>query len=161
MVEEALLIEEGIQLWVLLPLCILSISVAIIRHYLTISPKSQKNTVHRESEGTNFSKETRAYTGKGGFDVYAAFLEPKMINEILQQNVASVLANIVLWGFVSHYFGSIIVFHLPFSVPFCFRPVLQKGLDIDSIPPSYITAESLFLILQIAQRPLIRRLVHV
>ena len=179
MADTDLLIDPDICFWVLFPLCIATISFGVIRHYLTQSSEKslsaeeieQKETVKRVNHlltAKNMPKDeymeeyNKLADPKTGLlrktfksDQLTKLLDPIAMNESVKRNIFSFLPNMAMMNFVSNFYGGIIVAKLPFEFPACLRPLLQKGIGLDTLPMHYVSATSMFFILLLIQRPIV------
>ncbi|KNH07504.1 PRTase-like protein [Perkinsela sp. CCAP 1560/4] len=178
-------LDPLIHVWVLLPLCALIFSFGVVKQYILLwcAEESTPSAVREEIaasmrrtrhllSGDNideafFISEYRSLTdpknGKLKTLIQPSSLEnifdSRFMQKTLTRNVMGFLPNIAMVQFIDHFFSGVFVFRLPFAFPSCLRPLIQRGVDIDSISTSYVTALSFYFVILFAQAPFVDLLV--
>ena len=72
---------------------------------------------------------------------------PDMMQGMLKQQLGGLVPQIGMGAFVSYFFSGFILGRVPFSLSPKFRVMLQRGIDLPSLDPSYFTSLSYYILL--------------
>lgn len=73
-------------------------------------------------------------------------LDPSMMTGMLTNNLAMIVPQIALVSWVSFFFSGFVLVKLPFPSTLRFKLMLQQGITLDSIDPSYVSSLSLYFL---------------
>jgi hypothetical protein len=65
----------------------------------------------------------------------------------MMQNMATIVPNMLQFGWVSYFFSGFVIVYLPFPLTDRFKSMLQRGIMLKSLDPSYASSISWYLIL--------------
>ncbi|PXF49028.1 ER membrane protein complex subunit 3 [Gracilariopsis chorda] len=168
-------LDRSLQLWVLLPITIVTILMNLLkRNLLKLIVREPPTTLHKTRDANLLNRaqtfrkncfavskiqfEARRYyfsQGKGPLykpPVRASAMSPLMNPDSLANQVLSVVINIIpqmLLGVWARYtFAGVVVCRLPFTLTPRFRPMLQSGLDIasQSLDLRYVSSLSWYVL---------------
>jgi len=72
--------------------------------------------------------------------------DPSMMVGMLKQNVAMIVPNMLMMGWVSYFFSGFVLVKLPFPLTDSFRSMLQRGINLRSLDVSYVSSLSWYFI---------------
>jgi len=72
--------------------------------------------------------------------------DPLAMMGMLKQNMAMIIPNMVLMGWVSYFFSGFVLLKLPFSLTDSFKQMLQRGVNLRSLDVSYVSSISWYFI---------------
>eukprot|EP00347_Sterkiella_histriomuscorum_P016616 403352504 len=89
-----------------------------------------------------FCKENEGYLNKkvGGVNPMA-MMNPDMMSNMMKQNVQGMF-NIFLFSVVGSFFSGFIIAQVPFPLGQKFKAILQQGLNLQALDPSYVSSMS-------------------
>lgn len=71
---------------------------------------------------------------------------------MMKQQIAGILPQLLLGGWVNYFFPGFILMKLPFGLPARFKVMLQRGMPLDNLEVSYVTSLSWYFISLIGLR---------
>lgn len=72
---------------------------------------------------------------------------PDMMQGMMKQQLSGLLPQLALGALVNFFFSGFILGRIPFSLSPKFRVMLQRGIDLPSLHPSYFTSLSYYILL--------------
>ena len=92
-----------------------------------------------------YCRENTGYLNKkvGGVNPLA-MMNPDMMGNMMKQNVQSMF-NIFLFSVVGSIFSGFIIAQVPFPLGQKFKAVLQQGLNLAALDPSYVSSMSWYV----------------
>ncbi len=77
-------------------------------------------------------------------------LEP--LKNQMGSQIGFVATNAIMMGFSGHFFGGFILVHLPFLLTNRFKVMLQSGIDLATLDPSYVSSVSWYFLVMFGLR---------
>ncbi|KAL6766150.1 hypothetical protein ACKKBG_A34895 [Auxenochlorella protothecoides x Auxenochlorella symbiontica] len=175
MVSQDLVLDRDVRDWVLIPLTVSVILMKLLQQYavkLMAAPKpseppkpedvQQKNTLARSGllranhgfiSEAGFRQRRAYFSGKEG--VLQQTFPAKGLNDMmgnpdamqgmLKQQMGGLVPQMGMGAFVNYFFSGFILGRVPFSLSPKFRPMLQRGIDLPALDPSYFTSLSFYI----------------
>lgn len=169
-------LDPNIRDWVLLPIFVVMFMQGLLRHYITQLLKDEKKvTIQAIQQGELLRRSQRlrhnnqyitpsAWRMRKSYFVNKAFKEkPKVESEgekapempaqdpmamvgMMKQNMAMIVPNMLMMGWVSYFFSGFILVKLPFPLTDRFKDMLQRGIALKTLNPSYVSSLSWYFI---------------
>jgi hypothetical protein len=73
--------------------------------------------------------------------------DPSMMSGMMKQNLLGMLPQLGMGAFVSFFFSGFVMGRIPFALTPRFKAMLQRGIDLASLDPSYFTSLSYYILL--------------
>ena len=186
--DENLLLDPQIRDSVVIPLVVMVILVGIGRTYVQQLMKSEATITADKVEemknkgllgrsqrlrrnGCFISEESfrrrKAYlvrkkTGALRKEVPGAanpMSNPMAMVDMMKGNVTFMVPNMVMMTFCSYFFNGFICLKVPFAMPSTrFKLMLQRGVDLDSLDPSYVSSVSWYFLVTFGMNGVLRLL---
>ena len=80
--------------------------------------------------------------------------DPMAMVGMMKQNLAMIVPNMLMMGWVSFFFSGFLIVKLPFGLTPRFKSMLQRGIALNSLDVSYVTSISFYIILLFGLRGL-------
>ena len=170
--HQNIILDSSIFLWVLLPLVLITLCLGAIRQFVgaalrtsTTIKKLTAKQVHAQTisfanllqaNGNVLSPEThhKAFE-KVKMDLSAKvdgmqmdqLLEGGAMNDMMKNNMLHMVPNLGMMTLVSYFFSGFVIAKFPFAVSSRFKPMVQRGVDIDSLDGNYVTSLSLYFLI--------------
>jgi len=77
----------------------------------------------------------------------AMLTNPDMMTGMLKQQLSAIVPQMLMGFVVSFFFSGFILGKIPFALSPRFRVMLQRGIDLPSLDPSYFTSLSFYILL--------------
>lgn len=169
-------LDPRIRDWVLLPIFIVMFLQGVLRHYVQVLLQDEKKVNLPALERTELLRRSQRLRGNSMFIppsalrmrkayfVQKAFKEkPKSETEgqqpempaqdplamvgMMKQNLATmILPNMIMMGWVSYFFSGFVLVKLPFPLTDRFKDMLQRGIALRTLNPSYVSSLSWYFI---------------
>lgn len=72
--------------------------------------------------------------------------------EGMKNNMMFMFSNMIMIGWISHFFSGFVLVKVPFPLTFRFKDMLQRGIDLSSLDPSYVSTLSWYFIVMFGLR---------
>ncbi|XP_069101269.1 ER membrane protein complex subunit 3-like [Argopecten irradians] len=169
-----LLLDSNIRFWVFLPIVVITFLTGIIRHYVTILLSSEKKTELQQVSDSHalirsrMLRENGKYIPKQSFMMRKHFFnhendgffkkekregvaknpmtDPNMMTDMLKGNVTNVLPMIVIGGWINWAFSGFLTTKVPFPLTLRFKPMLQRGIELQSLDASWVSSASWYFL---------------
>eukprot|EP01095_Lingulamoeba_sp_RSL-Kostka_P011035 TRINITY_DN409_c0_g1_i1.p1 TRINITY_DN409_c0_g1~~TRINITY_DN409_c0_g1_i1.p1 ORF type:complete len:245 (+),score=62.30 TRINITY_DN409_c0_g1_i1:117-851(+) len=171
MVESLLVLDDAILNWVLIPIVIVVFLVSILRtniSKLVTSERVPELKTIKEKNLLERSKYLRAYCKNIPYKSFemrkkyfekelhtdnvqsaspmSALMDPYNMKEMVKKNMAFAVSQMLLLGWVNHFFSGFLIVKLPFPLTLAFKTMLQRGMNIVDLDPSYVSALSWYFL---------------
>eukprot|EP01094_Clydonella_sp_ATCC50884_P000359 TRINITY_DN10281_c0_g1_i1.p1 TRINITY_DN10281_c0_g1~~TRINITY_DN10281_c0_g1_i1.p1 ORF type:complete len:251 (+),score=80.33 TRINITY_DN10281_c0_g1_i1:145-897(+) len=110
------------------------------RRVLLATAFDQRRAFLTDDESGMLKREIEAY------NPLTSMMDPSNGLEMMKKNISMVLSQILLMGWVNHFFSGFVVVKLPFPLTLSFRPMLQRGIDLATLDVSYVSALSWYFL---------------
>ena len=84
----------------------------------------------------------------------SAMQDPSQTMNMMKKNMAMIIPNMLLMGWVSYFFSGFVMMKLPFILSEKFKPMLQRGIMIPNLDVSYVSALSFYFVCSFGLRGL-------
>jgi len=186
--EKHLLLDPAIRDWVVLPMFIMLILVAVGRVYVSNLIKSVPVVTENDLDEMRY-KQTIAQAGRlrmnakyineHAFNIRKSYLirkkvgilrekvpgptnpmsNPMAMMDMMKGNMVYMIPNFVMMGFVSYFFSGFICLKIPFSLPsYHFKLMLQRGVDLTTLDVSYVSSLSWYFLVTFGLNGILRLL---
>jgi len=174
MAEPELLLDSSIRLWVVLPIVFITFVFGIIRHYLSVLMASDKIVTLEQVRNSQalmrcrMLRENGHYLPKPSFQMRKNFFlredgiinkgreqagqarnpmtDPSMMTDMVKGNVLNVLPMIVIGGWIQWTFSGFVTTKVPFPLTIRFKPMLQRGIELESLDASWVSSASWYFL---------------
>jgi len=96
------------------------------------------------AEGGEGSSQQQAQTAKP--DSEANPQDPFAMVGMMKQNMAGIVPNMLLMAWVSYFFSGFVLVKLPFGLSHRFKSMLQRGIYLRTLDPSYVSSLSWYFL---------------
>ena len=171
-----LLLDPSIRIWVFLPIVLITFLVGIIRHYISILLSSTKKVTLQQVQDSQALMRSRLLRENGKFIPKQGFLmrrhffnqeetgyfkaaakrpaqampnpmtDPSMMTDMLKGNVTNVLPMILIGGWINWTFSGFVTTRVPFPLTLRFKPMLQRGIELQSLDASWVSSASWYFL---------------
>jgi hypothetical protein len=166
-------LDPRIRDWVLMPIFLVMFMQGVLRHYATMCLKDEvkvlmgpleENQLVRRSQRLRMNNQfipPAAVRMRKAFFMQKAFKEkpkdavveapppqdPMAMMGMMKTNMFTMmLPNMVMMGWVSFFFSGFVLVRLPFPLTDRFKDMLQRGINLKSLNPSYVSSISWYFI---------------
>ncbi|XP_078487021.1 ER membrane protein complex subunit 3 [Ciona intestinalis] len=174
MAEPELLLDSSIRVWVVLPIVFITFVFGIIRHYLSLLMTSEKVVTLEQVRDSQALircrnlRENGQFIPKQSFNIRKDYLlnengfitkgknkpsqaknpmtDPSMMTDMLKGNVLNVLPMIVIGGWIQWTFSGFVTTKVPFPLTIRFKPMLQRGIELESLDASWVSSASWYFL---------------
>eukprot|EP00128_Syssomonas_multiformis_P009959 Colp12_sorted_trinity150504_noHs@7210 len=179
MIQEDLLLDPMIRDWVLIPLVLVVLLVGVLRHNVTVLIAAEKKTELQSVVDNQVLLSSRLWRANNGFVPKAAFLkrkgffndtdagvlkpkdrpaapnpmaDPTMMVEMMKGNLSMVASQVIIGGWVNYFFTGFVTTKVPFPLTVSFKQMLQRGVDLPSLNPSWVSSLSWYFLIMFGLR---------
>jgi len=110
----------------------------------------QKAFQSTDSKDGNSDTEKASQSGAGANPMG----DPFAMVGMMKQNMAMIVPNMLLMGWVSYFFSGFVLVKLPFGLYERFKAMLQRGIFLRSLDPSYVSSLSWYFLVLFGMRGL-------
>ncbi|CAK8691207.1 unnamed protein product [Clavelina lepadiformis] len=174
MSEPELLLDSSIRMWVVLPIVFITFIFGIIRHYLSLLLTSEKTVTLEQVKNSQAMIRSAKLRENGQFIPQQAFekrkqyflaedsiiikgknkpgqaknpmTDPSMMTDMMKGNVLNVLPMIVIGGWIQWTFSGFVTTKVPFPLTIRFKPMLQRGIELESLDASWVSSASWYFL---------------
>jgi hypothetical protein len=82
----------------------------------------------------------------------AAMQDPFAMLSMMKQNMAMIVPQMVMMGWISYFFSGFVLVKLPFGLSDRFKSMLQRGIGLQSLDVSYVSSLSWYFLLLFGMR---------
>ncbi|XP_061470422.1 ER membrane protein complex subunit 3-like isoform X3 [Rhineura floridana] len=148
MAAPELRLDGSIRFWVLLPVAWIAIAIGILR--LRVAGLFRGERVlgwPEQRQDTQILARSRLLRENGRFLTHQGFLmHPTMVMEMMKGNLVNVLPMILIGGWINWAFSGFVATKVPFPLTLRFKPMLQRGINLPSLDPSWVSAASWYFL---------------
>ncbi|KAI5693760.1 ER membrane protein complex subunit 3 [Diaphorina citri] len=170
-----LLLDANIRGWVFLPIVVITFLVGVLRHYISLLiGGSQKKADIQQVQDSQALLRARLLRENGKYLTRSAFqmrryyfndeevgyfltqkrtapasnpmTDPSMMTEMLKGNLTNVLPMIVIGGWINWMFSGFVTTKVPFPLTLRFKPMLQRGIELLSLDPAWVSSASWYFL---------------
>mmetsp|Transcript_49755 Transcript_49755/g.113016 ORF Transcript_49755/g.113016 Transcript_49755/m.113016 type:complete len:307 (-) Transcript_49755:199-1119(-) len=183
---ELLTLDANIRDWVVLPMFVIMVFVNLLRHYVQMLLKSDKQidpkeirykqTLTRSSylrrNGAFLSEEAwktrKAYFTNKESGVLneqglpkggmnaASMMNPMTMLDMMKGNITFIVPNMAMMAIINQFFQGFVLVKVPFSLTNRFKSMLHRGVDLSTLDVSYVSSLSWYFLLMFGLRGLIK-----
>nr|XP_060618770.1 ER membrane protein complex subunit 3-like [Anolis sagrei ordinatus] len=165
----------SIRFWVLLPVAWIALAVGILRLRVAGLWRGERVLGWREQrQDTQILARSRLLRENGRFLTPQGFLmrkhyfnnpesgffrktkrkiqprnpltDPTMVMEMMKGNIVNVLPMILVGGWINWAFSGFVATKVPFPLTLRFKPMLQRGINLPSLDPSWVSSASWYFL---------------
>ncbi|MES1913302.1 MAG: hypothetical protein MHM6MM_005500 [Cercozoa sp. M6MM] len=170
-----LVLDPAIKTWVLFPVMLVVLCVGLLRHYVSQLLKSKpaapsRKKMHR-SQMLQRCKRLRAHghllspaavrrrqqwLSQKGLESVRWQTDPNGMPQDMDQmssamgqmkgSMMMIVPNILSMTFINYMFSGFVLLRLPFPLTEAFKPMLQRGISLRSLDPSYVSSLSWYFL---------------
>lgn len=169
-----LLLDSSIRLWVVLPIVLITLMVGVCRHFLSLALRGD-NRPELEQLGdsqvlirSRILREHGKYIPRQSFIMRKHFFndkelgffkktkrkvvpknpltDPSMLTDMMKGNLTNMLPMILIGGWINWAFSGFVTTKVPFPLTLRFKPMLQRGIDLVSLDPSWVSSASWYFL---------------
>lgn len=169
-----LLIDSNIRTCVFLPIVVITFLVGILRHYVSVLTTSTKQADIQQVQDSQVLMRSRMLRENGGnlpkssFHMRRHFFnnedsgyfktqkrtspaqnpmsDPSLMTDMIKGNLTNVLHVIVIGGWINWMFSGFVTTKVPFPLTLRFKPMLQRGIELQSLDPSWVSSASWYFL---------------
>jgi len=177
-----LMLDPSIRDWVLIPIGIIMFFMGILRNNVTKMMRKDVPAKLEQVQHNNQLMRARrlranaAYIPQHGFNsrkVYfcakdggilmqkfeavnpmAAMQDPNVMMNMMQGNMAMMVPQMAMMGIVNYFFSGFVLGKIPFPLTPSFKGMLQRGIALTTLEPSYVTSMSWYFLVMFGMRGL-------
>ena len=175
MLNSDLVIDPDIRLWVFLPIVVITFLVGVLRNYVTILLMSTKKVDLQQIQDSQalirarLLRENGKYLPKSSFMMRRHFFnnpetgyltlaknrpsaqpnpmnDPAMMSDMLKNNLTNMLPTILIGGWINWTFSGFVTTRVPFPLTLRFKPMLQRGIELNSLNSSWVSSASWYFL---------------
>ncbi|KAL1449454.1 hypothetical protein WDU94_001958 [Cyamophila willieti] len=170
-----LLLDANIRGWVFLPIVVITFLVGVLRHYvsLLIGGSQKKANIEQVQDSqallrARLLRENGKYLTRSAFQMRRYYFndeevgyfltqkrtapasnpmtDPSMMMDMLKGNLTNVLPMIVIGGWINWMFSGFVTTKVPFPLTLRFKPMLQRGIELVSLDPAWVSSASWYFL---------------
>ncbi|KAM6467939.1 ER membrane protein complex subunit 3-like [Liasis olivaceus] len=168
-------LDPSIRFWVLLPVAWIALAVGILRLRVARLLRGEREPAWPEQwRDTQILARSRLLRENGQFLTHQGFLmrkhyfnnsesgffrktkrklqprnpltDPTMVTEMMKGNLINVLPMILTGGWINWAFSGFVATKVPFPLTLRFKPMLQRGINLPSMDPSWVSSASWYFL---------------
>jgi len=169
-----LVLDPAIRSWVFVPIIIITFLVGIVRHYISMLLSTTKKVELLQVQDSQAMirarvlRENGKYLPEQSYQMRRHFFndedtgyfktqkrqaqqpnpmsDPNMMTEMLKGNVTNVLPMILIGGWINWTFSGFVTSKVPFPLTLRFKPMLQRGIELQSLDASWVSSASWYFL---------------
>ncbi|XP_077185531.1 ER membrane protein complex subunit 3-like isoform X3 [Paroedura picta] len=175
MAAPELRLDGSIRFWVLLAVAWIALAVGILRLRVAALLRGERERGWPEQlQDTQILARSRLLRENGRFLTHQGFLsrkhyfndpqggffrktkrkiqprnpltDPTMVTEMLKGNLVNVIPMILVGGWINWAFSGFVATKVPFPLTLRFKPMLQRGIHLPSLDPSWVSSASWYFL---------------
>jgi len=175
MSEPELRLDPAIRIWVFLPIVLITFLIGVLRHYVSVLLSSQKKIDLTQVTDSQVLIRSRSLRENGKYLAKQSFLmrkhyfnneetgllkvgskkttappnpmtDPSMMTEMLKGNLTSMVPMVVVGGWINWHFSGFVTTKVPFPLTLRFKPMLQRGIELQSLDASWVSSVSWYFL---------------
>jgi len=175
MSEPELQLDPAIRIWVFLPIVLITFLIGVLRHYVSVLLSSQKKVDLAAVTDSQLLIRARMLRENGKYLPKQSFLmrkhyfnneesgllkagtkrqtappnpmtDPSMMTEMLKGNLTSMVPMVVVGGWINWHFSGFVTTKVPFPLTLRFKPMLQRGIELQSLDASWVSSVSWYFL---------------
>ncbi|XP_034289853.1 ER membrane protein complex subunit 3-like [Pantherophis guttatus] len=168
-------LDPSIRFWILLPVAWIAVAVGILRLRVAKLLRGEREPAWPEQrQDTQILTRSRLLRENGRFLTHQGFLmrkhyfnnsengffrktkrklqsrnpltDPTMVTEMMKGNLIDVLPMILIGGWINWAFSGFVATKVPFPLTLRFKPMLQRGINLPSMDPSWVSSASWYFL---------------
>ncbi|XP_044124250.1 ER membrane protein complex subunit 3 [Bufo gargarizans] len=169
-----LLLDSSIRLWVVLPIVFITFYSGLLRHHVTRLLQGEKKTELEPLSDSQVLIRSRILRENGKYIPRQSFLmrklyfndeetgffkktkrkviqknpmtDPSMMMDMMKGNLTNVLPMILIGGWINWAFSGFLTTKVPFPLTLRFKPMLQRGIELESLDASWVSSASWYFL---------------
>ncbi|KAL3079724.1 hypothetical protein niasHS_014006 [Heterodera schachtii] len=170
-----LLLDPAIRTWVFVPIVLITFLVGIVRHYVFLLLVTKKSADLQSVRDSHWLLKARLLRENGRFlpaDSFAQrrwllcdeqhgqlvkrqdkqntqpnpMLDPSTMTEMVKGNMLNMVPMLVIGGWINWTFSGFVTTRVPFPLTLRFKPMLQRGVDLQSLDASWVSSASWYFL---------------
>jgi len=175
MSEPELQLDPAIRTWVFLPIFLINFLIGVLRHYVSVLLSSQKKVDLEQVKDSQALIRARVLRENGKYLPKQSFLmrkhyfndeesgilkvgtrkntappnpisDPTMMTEMVKGNMTSMVPMMVVGGWINWHFSGFVTTKVPFPLTLRFKPMLQRGIELQSLDASWVSSVSWYFL---------------
>ncbi|XP_015272765.1 PREDICTED: ER membrane protein complex subunit 3-like isoform X2 [Gekko japonicus] len=175
MAAPELRLDGSIRFWVLLPVAWIALAVGILRLRVAALLRGERDLGWpQQLQDTQILARSRLLRENGRFLTHQGFLmrkhyfnnpesgffrktkrkiqprnpltDPTMVTEMMKGNIVNVIPMILVGGWINWAFSGFVATKVPFPLTLRFKPMLQRGINLPSLDPSWVSSASWYFL---------------
>src|SRR5438105_13097516 len=73
-------------------------------------------------------------------------MDPSNMSVMMKRNATMVISNLLLYSWVDSFFSGFVAVKLPFPLTNGFKEMMQRGIDLTSLDPTYVSSLSWYIL---------------
>ncbi|XP_039176331.1 ER membrane protein complex subunit 3-like [Crotalus tigris] len=168
-------LDPSIRFWILLPVAWIALAVGILRLRVSKLLRGKREPAWPEQrQDTQILTRSRLLRENGRFLTHQGFLmrkhyfnnsesgffrttkrklqsrnpltDPTVVTEMMKGNLIDVLPMILIGGWINWAFSGFVATKVPFPLTLRFKPMLQRGINLPSMDPSWVSSASWYFL---------------
>ncbi|XP_015681439.1 ER membrane protein complex subunit 3 isoform X1 [Protobothrops mucrosquamatus] len=168
-------LDPSIRFWILLPVAWIALAVGILRLRVAKLLRGERQPAWPEQrQDTQILTRSRLLRENGRFLTHQGFLmrkhyfnnsesgffrttkrklqsrnpltDPTVVTEMMKGNLIDVLPMILIGGWINWAFSGFVATKVPFPLTLRFKPMLQRGINLPSMDPSWVSSASWYFL---------------
>ena len=82
----------------------------------------------------------------------AGMQNPNQMMGMMKNNMSFMIPNMVMMAWISNFFSGFVLVKVPFPLTLRFKPMLQRGIGMDSLDVSYVSSLSWYFLVMFGMR---------
>jgi len=168
-------LDPGIRIWIFAPIALITFLFSLAMHYIRVMVSSDRKATLDQIKDSQILTRSRILRANGRFICPRAFhmrrdyfvnaeegvlsigkkkpnqqknmmTDPTMAHEMMKGQLLNMVPNIVIGYLVSMLFSGFLIAKVPFPLTFRFKSMLQRGVELPELDPSWISSASWYFI---------------